>query len=274
MGRRAFTLIELLVVIAIIALLIAILVPSLQYLKQHANAVLCSSNIRQLVLGLVMYETENETFPYAFDDTLLEPPPRGHPGNFAFDRKGWWWFNYISDYSRKNKGTKAVLWCPSRQVKNIRLKDYVLHGNYGVNRSICKSFDDIQSHRKELVGTPLSGSDVPHPGQTLLIVDSGYSLISWWHVTNVPPIPLGSNIEDTAYLPGLEINKDKNLWPGKEWDAINGRHPNKTVNVGFADGHVNRTKADDLFVEKTEANYKNRIPLWLPKIKQSKKRPL
>lgn len=120
----------------------------------------------------------------------------------------------------------------------------------------------------------MSGSDIPHPGQTLLIADSGYSLISWWHVTDVPPVLLGSNIEDTAYLPGLEINKDKNLWPGKEWDAINGRHPNSTVNVGFADGHVNRTKADDLFVEKTDADYKNRIPLWLPKIKQSKKRPL
>jgi len=264
MKCAGFTLIELLVVIAVIALLIAISVPSLQNSRQHAKAVLCGSNVKQLVLGLAMYETENDTFPYAFDDTLLELPPGNYPGNFAFDRKGWWWFNYISDYSRKNKGKKAALWCPSRKVKDIQLKDYVLHGNYGVNQSVCKSSRGRKSHA-EFIGTPLCSSDIPHPSRTLLIVDSGYSLISWWHVADVPPIPLGSTIEDTAYLPALEINKGKNLWPGQEWDAISGRHPNKTVNVGFADGHIDRMKADDLFVEKIAEDYKNKSPLWLPK---------
>jgi len=48
-------------------------------------------------------------------------------------------------------------------------------------------------------------------------------------------------------------------------DAIYGRHPNKTVNVGFADGHVSRTKANDLFVEKTNDGYTNKSPLWVPK---------
>ncbi len=264
MKRSCFTLVELLVVIATIALLTAILLPSLQTSREHTKATLCGLNIKQLVLGLVMYETENETFPYAFDKPPLGPPLGGYPGNPVFDRQGWWWFNYISNYSRKNKGTKTVLWCPSRQVKDTRLQNHVLHGNYGVNSSICKSFDDIQSRRKEFVGTPLSGSDIIHPGQTLLIIDSGYSLISWWHVTDVPPIPLGSTIEDAAYVPGLEINKDKNLWPGQEWDAITGRHPNKTVNVGFADGHVSRKKADDLFVEKIAEGYRNKSPLWQP----------
>lgn len=264
MKRSCFTLVELLVVIATITLLIAILLPSLQTSREHTKATLCGSNIRQLVFGLAMYETENQTFPYAFHDSL-RPPPGGYPGNPAFDRKGWWWFNYISDYSRKNNGKKAALWCPSRQAKDIQLKDYVLHGNYGVNRSICKSFDDIQSHRKEFVGTPLSSSDIPHPGQTLLIIDSGYILISWWHATDVPPIPLGSTIEDTAYVPGLQINKKKDLWPGQEWDAISGRHPNKSINVGFADGHVSQKKAVALFVEKKTDNYKNKSPLWQPK---------
>jgi len=263
MKRPCFTLIELLVVTATLALLIAILMPSLRISRQHTEAVLCGSNIKQLVLGLAMYETENQTFPYAFHDSL-RPPPGGYPGNSAFDRKGWWWFHYISDYSRKSKGKKAALWCPSRRIRDFKF-DCVLHGNYGVNRSICKSSDDIQSHREEFVGTPLASSDIPHPVQTLLIVDSGYSLISWWHVTDVPPISLGSTIEDTAYVPGLEINKDKSLWPGQEWDALNGRHPNRTVNVGFVDGHISRKKADDLFVEKIAEDYKNKSPLWQPK---------
>ncbi len=271
MSRRAFTLIELLVVIATLALLIAILLPSLQNSRQHAKAVLCGSNIKQLTTSLFMYETENQTLPYGFYDSLT-PPPGGYPGYGQYDRRGWWWFNYITNYSKKDKGKKTVIACPSKQLNNPNLKNNILCGNYGVNRSICKSSDDIQSRRKEdiqsrrkeLFRTPLSSNDIPHPGQTLLIVDSGYSLISWWHVTDVPPILFGSTIENAAYVPGLEINKEKNLWPGQERDAISGRHPNKSVNVGFADGHVSRKKADDLFVEKTDTGYKNRFPLWWP----------
>jgi len=220
--------------------------------------------MKQLVFGLVMYETENGTFPYALDDTLLEPPSGGYPGFLEYDRTGWWWFNFIEGFYKRPVSKRTVFKCHSKQLRNPDLKNNILCGNYGVNQSICKSSRGRRSHA-EFVGTPLSSSDITRPGQTLLIVDSGYSMISWWHVTDVPPVSLGSTIEDTAYVPGLEINKDKNLWPGQEWDAINGRHPNKTVNVGFVDGHLNRKKAEDLFVEKTDANYKNRFPLWLPK---------
>lgn len=263
MKHSCFTLIELLVVIATLALLIAILLPSLRISRQHAKAILCGSNIKQLVLGLIMYETENNTFPYAFDNSPLDPPIGGYAGNSMYDRMGWWWFNYISNYHRKNKDRKASLWCPSRRIRELKF-NYVLHGNYGVNQSVCKSSRGRKSHA-EFIGTPLRRSDITRPGQTLLIVDSGYSLISWWHVTDVPPVLLGSTMEDTAYVPGLEINKDKNLWPGQHQDAIYGRHPSKTVNVGFADGHISRKKADDLFVETTDTGYKNRRPLWQPK---------
>ena len=263
MKRPCFTLIELLVVIAVIVLLAAILIPVLRNSNQQAKAVLCGSNIKQLTVGLFMYETENQRFPYGFYHTFT-PPPGGYPGNIAFDRLGWWWFNYTSDYPGRNRGERTTLWCPSRRIKDPEF-NYILHGNYGVNRSICKSSDDIQRNREEFVGTPLRGSDIPHPAQTLLIVDCGYGIISWWHVTDVPPVTLGSTIEDTAYIPGLEINKDRELWPGKEEDAVDGRHPNKTVNVGFVDGHYSRTKAKDLFVEKTDDVYTNRSPLWSPK---------
>lgn len=264
MKCAGFTLIELLVVIAVIALLIAISVPLLQNSRQHTKAVLCSSNIRQLVLGLTMYETENDTFPYSFDESPLDPPLGGYVGNSAYDRMGWWWFNYTSNYSRKNKGLKAALWCPSRRIKDPKF-DHVLHGNYGVNQSVCKSSHGRKSH-PEFTGTPLSSGDISRPGETILIVDSGYSMIMWWHATDTPPMPLGNiPMEDTAYVPGLRINEERTLWPSQKWDAINGRHANKSVNVGFADGHVSPKKADDLFVEKTDVGYKNRIPLWLPK---------
>lgn len=264
MRRIGFTLVELLVVIAIIALLMAISVPSLQNSRRCAKATLCGSNIRQLVLGLVMYETESQTLPYSFHDSLTAPPG-GYPGYIQYDRMGWWWFNYISNYSRKGKGKNTVLLCSSKQISARGLKNNVLCGNYGVNQSVCKSSSGRKS-RAEFIGPPLCTEDISHPSQTLLIVDSGYSIISWWHATDTPPITLGETIiEDTAYIPGLKINAGRDLWPGQEEDARNGRHPNKTVNVGFADGHVSRVKADDLFVEKNGGNYSNRSPLWLPK---------
>jgi prepilin-type processing-associated H-X9-DG protein len=102
-----------------------------------------------------------------------------------------------------------------------------------------------------------------HPGSTLLLVDAGYSLICWWQAAAEPPVVLQNLfIADTSYVPGLEINKGRNLWSGQRWDAIGGRHPNKTVNTGFADGHAELKPARDLLVEKTkDAEYSN-MALW------------
>src|SRR5262245_11829908 len=58
--RQAFTLIEILVVVAIIALLIAILLPSLARARGQARLVLCQSNIKQLEYGFGMYVVENK----------------------------------------------------------------------------------------------------------------------------------------------------------------------------------------------------------------------
>lgn len=55
-----FTLIELLVVIAIIALLMAIIIPSLSLAKKKAASILCMSNARQLSIGWYMYQGDND----------------------------------------------------------------------------------------------------------------------------------------------------------------------------------------------------------------------
>jgi prepilin-type N-terminal cleavage/methylation domain-containing protein/prepilin-type processing-associated H-X9-DG protein len=265
MKRIGFTLIELIVVLGIIALLIAITLPCLQSFRQQAKTVLCASNIRQLTLGLLMYETENKTLPYAlFDKFPQSPPPDGYSGNLTYDKRGWWWFNYISDYSLKDKKEKRLRWCPARRLTDSRFKDNVLCGNYGVNRFVCKS---AQGSRKwaEFAGTPLYSKDMQNSNKTLLVVDCGYSMITWWHATDIPPVTFDkTSIEDTAYIPGLQINDKRSLWPGQKEDAINGRHPGKTINAGFADGHISCKKADDLLVEKTNDGYKNRCPLWVP----------
>ena len=56
-SQHGFTLIELLVVVAIIALLVSILVPSLQKARRTAKVVVCSSNIHQYAVGLAVYAT-------------------------------------------------------------------------------------------------------------------------------------------------------------------------------------------------------------------------
>ncbi len=79
--RSAFTLVELLVVISIIALLVAILLPSMKNAREQARRAVCAAHMHDMVHAITMYAVENNgeladpsNFSHAYDRVVLRNP--------------------------------------------------------------------------------------------------------------------------------------------------------------------------------------------------------
>lgn len=265
MRARAFTLAELIVVISVIAMLLGLLLPALGAARAEARTAICQTHIRQLLLEFEQYcQSQDGVLPYGVEFVRWPPPVGGHAGNPNRDPPSWWWFDYLDVVNRTSLRDSGVLLCPAKGLDTPLLAQDVLWGNYGVNQSLCVVIQAASPGRKPSQ-IPLPRHGIAHPGSTLLLVDSGHALASWALAADEPPEQTDKAITGTPYIPGLTINRTRELEEAVRDDAVLGRHPGKTVNVGFADGHAERKKADDLLVRKTgEDTYDNLSPLWQP----------
>jgi prepilin-type N-terminal cleavage/methylation domain-containing protein len=112
-SHKAFTLIELLVVIAIIAILAAILFPVFAQAREKARAIVCLSNMKQIGIGLSMYEQDNNEKIFfrtvsgsSVGRTRIPDPVIYAKNTLPYDQEQWW--NLLMPYLKSN----SIFTCP------------------------------------------------------------------------------------------------------------------------------------------------------------------
>ncbi len=213
----AFTLIELLVVIAIISILAALLTPALSSARETSKAAACISNLRQLSLGLRMYEEENNHIlsPMFGDDDgswLIYTPYSDVAWTHkiapyvGLGRKSWVNPTAPEGYMIIDANNTRIFSCPQEQT----------HWGYGMNYYCGKTF---------LPGAGISetfkAGSIKYPERIVQLIDCNYL-----------PGP-GPTTFDS--WPGLCRNPDDA--PIDSGPPPN-RHNGKGSNVLFLDGHV------------------------------------
>jgi len=231
-NRIGFTLIELLVVIAIIAILMAILMPALNRVKEQGKRIVCENNLKTLQLCWIMYADDNDgkiVNGEAGFDRSKEPAWVGHAWGANWNQPNAATVGILTDKQKKQAVEDGALW--------EYVKDYDVYKCPTGRRGECVTYAAVDAmnarHRPGTYRT-VGGKQVgERNGRTVLWIKRRDEITSPGPAMRMVFIDEGAMTPDSF---AVHYNQR-----GPWWDDPPVRHGDGTT-VSWADGHITHLK--------------------------------